>query len=102
MSSVRVACVERSTFVSRGPIAVTWEGGKGGGANPPQYFFILGILFITELNSDKQKAGRKKESKNLRFVGPIFPSFKFYSCVKKKFLIPMANGPPPPSMLLAK
>jgi hypothetical protein len=64
-------------------ISVTWGGGGQGGANVPQYFFILRIVYlVTELNNGKYKIERKKKTKNVRFMGPIFPSFKFDSIVK--------------------
>jgi hypothetical protein len=37
---------------------------------------------LTELRNGKWKRDRRNKMKNLRFMGPIFPSFKFDSCVK--------------------
>jgi hypothetical protein len=49
---------------------------------PPPVFFNLGIVnLVTELNNGKCKIDGKKKI-NLRFMGPVFPSFKFDSFVK--------------------
>jgi hypothetical protein len=81
--------VDNSTYVLQIHAACHRRNLKGGGGDkgrqmpPPQYFFNLGIVYlVTELNNGKYKIDRKKKMKNLRFMGPIFPSFKFDSFVK--------------------
>jgi hypothetical protein len=61
-------------------IGVNWGGG---GKCHLQYFFQLEIVFlVTDLNNGKYEIYRKKKMKNFRFMGPIFPSFKFEYFVK--------------------
>jgi hypothetical protein len=58
--------------------------GEGARAKmPPKYLCNLGTVYlVTESKNGKKKD--KNKIKNLRFMGPISPSFKFDSFVKSR------------------